>query len=249
MKTIRTDTTHLEKKFTLIELLVVIAIIAILASMLLPALNNAKQKALALECRNKLSMIGKAHAQYLNDYRDWIIAAHGYRNPETPTWNGSRYWFAKIAYYTGKNGYFIPNPLNLNDFLKADNQMRTCTANPLPNDATPNLGWNFRWGWINENNDLFSIAGREPKRTVNVKRPSGVSLATDAARYVYGGDGGYLPDSPMIIKDASNSPLFPHNSIGNHLFLDGHVDGISFREARSTYVSGMWNKTTINFLD
>ena len=126
MKTIRTDTMHLEKKFTLIEILVVIAIIAILASMLLPALNNAKQKALALECRNKLSMIGKAHVQYLNDYKDWIIAAHGYRNQETPAWNGSRYWFAKIAYYTGKNGYFIPNPLNLNDFLKADNLMRTC---------------------------------------------------------------------------------------------------------------------------
>lgn len=59
-------------RFTLVELLVVISIIAVLAAMLLPALNKARSKAQAIQCVSNLKNIGLCLQNYTGSYNDFI---------------------------------------------------------------------------------------------------------------------------------------------------------------------------------
>jgi prepilin-type N-terminal cleavage/methylation domain-containing protein len=101
----------IRRRFTLIELLVVISIIAILASMLLPALSQARGVAHRIKCVGNLKQLGLSTTVYLDNYDEYLFVTWAQDNDNGVAWD-LQYRTMKLldGSYTGSGIYHCPFP-------------------------------------------------------------------------------------------------------------------------------------------
>lgn len=116
-------------RFTLIELLVVIAIIAILAGMLLPALNTARSHAYTSSCLNNQKTIGLAQSAYTEDNAGWILPGA----QSASSWANLSFehsWWGTLGGLKGKSNYGVALTME-NDIIKSGGTF-DCPAERVP---------------------------------------------------------------------------------------------------------------------
>lgn len=197
------------KTFTLIELLIVVSIIAILAGMLLPALNKAREAAWKISCVNNLKSIGVASQIYTADHNDMVVVSK-YNNSDPLTW---------MTLLCGSK------QLNCSDLTAQNTQLPfkvfQCPAASriLSNGTNWTSGW-YNWAPISKAGYGLNwrLTRYSPKIT-GIKYPlSTVPLVFESATLVP--DVGYNSSATAD----QQLRLRRHNRSSNVLFLDGHVE-------------------------
>lgn len=218
-------------RFTLIELLVVIAIIAVLASLLLPALSSARNRARGTVCVNNLRQIGLAIADYgqLND--DHL--------PYSSFTNGDR-WFTRTQVLPT---YFHYNTLTMPEYTKTQsNNVFNCPCSPYAAISGNNTNsWEGDWYDYVVNKILFRVEGPTPGQDITlttIKQPSVLFLFLDRLRSDNPGGVGYniYTDGNSYFGSYLTRTFTDRHEGGfDANFADGHVEKKTLQTTTKTY--------------
>jgi len=235
--------------FTLVELLVVIGIIALLISILLPALNRARQAAYSVACQSNMRQVGQAMAMYQNankgSYPMWDthVLVTWYPNIFRIAW-ARTLWNSN--YLTNANVYMCPaKPPNEVDWINSFPKDYQNTGSPTSDVeegpfAYVDYGYNYKYLgsslWISPHyNDPRDY---EPAKAWKVKQPTETIVLVDSiAKWVP--SRGYYIVEPESINAIYYGPETRHPGPSvNALWADGHVTGVRCDTPGNPFTAG-----------